>query len=53
MAGMDTRGRRDPAPASADFKFVVGTVIAAIAMIALSLATNVPTVWGVQILVAP
>jgi hypothetical protein len=42
MSGMNTRGRRNFVPESIDFKFLAGMAIVAAAMIAISLAMNVP-----------
>jgi hypothetical protein len=56
MAGMETRGRRNHAsvpPDALDVKFPAGTVIVAVAAIALSLAMGVPIASEVMILVAP
>lgn len=53
MAGMDTRGRRVPAPEAADFRFIAGTLIASIAAILLFIALGVPIPPEALMLVAP
>jgi hypothetical protein len=53
MAGMDTRGRRDPAPNASDFRFVAGAAIVATAAILLSFAFGVPVPPDALMLIAP
>jgi hypothetical protein len=53
MAGMDTRGRRDPAPDASDFRCVAGAAVVAIAAILLSFALGVPVPPDALMLVAP
>ena len=53
VSGMNTRGRRDYAPETNDFRFPVGMAIVAAAAIAISLARNVPAISEVAMLAAP
>jgi hypothetical protein len=50
---MDTRGRRNSSPDPIDFSFIVGTAIAAVVAIAVSLALDVPIVSEVAVLASP
>jgi hypothetical protein len=52
MARMETRGRRDHAQEAPDFRFVVGVIVAMIA-IALSLATGIQVPPDAAMLTAP
>jgi hypothetical protein len=51
MAGMETRGRRDQVEEAPDFHFVGG--VAAIIVLALSLAIGIPVPSDVAMLVGP
>jgi hypothetical protein len=52
MSGFTTHGRRDHAPESSDFRFVIGAVIVAIVAILLSFATGGPELPDGLMLVA-
>jgi hypothetical protein len=53
MAGMDTRGRRDPVPDASDSRFVAGAAVVAIVAILLSFALGIPVPPDAVMLIAP